>query len=135
MTFQACSTSLFFLPPISHTQFRFSSLPSASLFFLQPIKSMVFVSRCQVKTLLNATSPAVDHYLVSNFPPPFCSSLYPLHPPSLFASSPHPSVYFFGFRRLQWGDGKRETKSEMDQTERWLWLKGEVVNLDFLKLL
>lgn len=33
MTFRACQTSLFFLPPISHTQFGFSSLPSASLFF------------------------------------------------------------------------------------------------------
>lgn len=103
------------------------------VFFLQLLKSVVFTSRCQAKTHPSATSPAVDQYLVSNSPPSFCSSLYPFHPTSLFASSPHPSVYIFGFKRRQQGDTKRErqTKPEMDWTERWLWFKGEVVNLDF----
>lgn len=64
---------------------------------------------------LSATSPAKDHYLVSDSPPPFCSSLYPLHPPSLFASSPHPSVYIFGFRRFQRGGGERERWNQ-----RWI---------------
>lgn len=103
------------------------------VFFLQLLKSVVFTSWCQARTHLSATSPAVDQYLVSNSPPSFCSSLYPFHPTSLFASSPHLSVYIFGFKRRQQGDTKRErqTKPEMDWTERWLWFKGEVVNLDF----
>lgn len=63
---------------------------------------------------LSATSPAKDHYLVSDSPPPFCSSLYPLHPPSLFASSSHPSVSF-GFRRFQRGGGERERWNQ-----RWI---------------
>lgn len=122
----------FFLPPVSHTQFHFSSLPSASLFLFQPIKSMLFVSRRQAKTLLHATSPAVDHYLVSNFPPSVL--LFSLSSPSSFSLCFLPSsicVYFWLQKTSAGRQRKRETKSEMDQTERWLWLKGEVVNLDF----
>lgn len=66
MTFQGLfNKSFLFASHYSHTVLLL--IPALSEFIFSPADKKHGV-RCQAKALLNATSPAVDHYLVSNVP-------------------------------------------------------------------
>lgn len=129
-----------FLPPISHTQFCFSSLPSVS--FLQPIKKkkkhavhlLDATQKKQHKTTPPCHLSCCRSLFGFKFPPPSVLQ-FSLSSPSSLPLCFLPSsirVYFWLQKTSAGRRRKSETKAETDQTERWLWLKGEVVNLDFL---